>query len=72
MTLSQDQIQGSFRDGLVVAGGTTLLTQSVVSNDGKGYGQVAQAAIYYGGGKLRLSASTLYLRGVPVKPQRPR
>jgi hypothetical protein len=72
VTLSQDQIEGSFRDGLVVAGGTTLLSGSVVSNDGKGYGQAAQAAIYYGGGRLQLSASRLYLRGVPVKPQRPR
>ncbi len=71
VTLSDDQIQGSFRNGIVVAGGSTLLSQSVVSNDGRGYGPIAQAAIYYGGGKLQLAGSTLLLRGVPVKPHGP-
>jgi len=71
VTISQVQIQGSFRDGLVVAGGSTLVQQSVVSNDAKGWGRAAQAAMVYGGGKLRLSATKLLLRGVPVKPHYP-
>ncbi len=72
VTLSQVQITGSFRDGLVVAHGSTLLSHSVVSNDGVGYGKQARAAFVYGGGRLHLTASTLLLRGVPVKPTRGR
>jgi hypothetical protein len=68
VTLSQVHIQGSFRDGLVVAHGMTLLSGSVVSNAAVGYGKQAQAAYVYGGGRLTLSASTLLLRGRPVKP----
>lgn len=67
ITISQVQIRGSFRDGLVVAGGATLLSRSVVSNDAVGYGTTARAAFVYGGGRLTLSASQLYLRGVRVK-----
>jgi len=70
VTLSQVQIRGSFRDGLVVAHGSTLLSQSVVSNDAVGYGKQARAALVYGGGRLHVTASTLLLRGVPVKPTR--
>ena len=61
---------GSFRDGLVVAHGSTLLSQSVVSNDAVGYGKQARAAFVYGGGRLHVTASTLLLRGNPVKPTR--
>jgi Right handed beta helix region len=68
ITISQVQVKGSFRDGLVVAGGSTLLSHSVVSNDGVGYGKAARAAYVYGGGRLTLAASQLYLRGVRVKP----
>jgi hypothetical protein len=67
ITISQVQIKGSFRDGIVVAGGSTLLTHSVVSNDAVGYGKAARAAFVYGGGRLQLDASQLYLRGVRVK-----
>jgi hypothetical protein len=68
ITLSQVHVQGSFRDGLVVAGGTTLLSHSVVSNAAVGYGVPVRAAYVYGGGRLKLVASTLLLRGHPVKP----
>lgn len=67
LTISQVQIRGSFRDGLVVAGGATLLSHSVVSNDAAGHGGTARAAFVYGGGKLTLASSQLYLRGVRVK-----
>jgi hypothetical protein len=67
ITISQVQVRGSFRDGIVVAGGTTVLSHSVVSNDAVGYGRVARAAFVYGGGRLTLAASQLYLRGVRVK-----
>jgi hypothetical protein len=66
VTLSQVQVRGSFLNGLVVAGGSTLLSRSVVSNDAVGYGKQAHAAFVYGGGHLRKRASTLLLRGVPV------
>jgi parallel beta helix pectate lyase-like protein len=68
LTISGVRITGSFRDAIVVAGGTTLLSQSLVSNDAVGYGRTARAAFVYGGGTLTLSASKLYLRGVRVKP----
>jgi hypothetical protein len=68
ITVSQVQVRGSFRDGLVVAAGTTALSHSVVSNDGVGYGKAARAAFVYRGGTLTLDASKLYLRGVRVKP----
>jgi hypothetical protein len=71
LTISQVHVSGSFVTGLVVAGGTTLLSHSVVSNDGHGYGKSARAARVYGGGKLKMDASKLLLRGVQVGPPRP-
>jgi hypothetical protein len=68
LTLSHVQIRGSFLNGLVVAGGSTLLSHSVISNAAVGYGWQAHAAFVYGRGKLQTTASTLLLRGVPVKP----
>jgi hypothetical protein len=68
LTISHVHIRGSFLNGLVVAGGSTLLSHSVVSNDAVGYGWQAHAAFVYGGGHLQTIASTLLLRGVPVKP----
>jgi hypothetical protein len=70
ITLSHVRIKGSFRDELVIAGGTTLLAHSVLSNAGVGYGRAARAAFVYGGGRLTLDASLLYLRGIRVKPVR--
>lgn len=67
ITISQVRIRGSFRDGLVVAAGTTLLSGSIVSNRAVGHGAAAKAAFVYGGGRLTLVASPLYLRGVRVK-----
>ncbi len=67
ITIWRVQIRGSFRDGLVVAGGTTFLSRSVVSNRAVGFGKTARAAFVYGGGRLTLAASPLYLRGVRVK-----
>ena len=68
VTLSHIQIRGSFLNGLVVAGGSTLLSHSVISNDAVGYGKQAHAAFVYGGGHLQMTASTLILRGAVVKP----
>jgi hypothetical protein len=70
VTLSQVHISGSFLNGLVVAGGSTLLSHSVISNAAAGYGKQAHAAFVYGAGHLQITASTLLLRGVPVKPYR--
>lgn len=70
VTLSHIQIRGSFLNGLVVAGGSTLLSHSVISNDAVGYGKQAHAAFVYGGGHLQITASTLILRGAIVKPRR--
>jgi Right handed beta helix region len=69
VTLKNDRIRGSFLDGVMVAGGDTLLSHTVVSNAANGWPRSATAA-FVTGGRLTLSATTLLLRGVAVGPRR--